>query len=110
MKRSEEGRVVDYLEGLARGTIEPESFKGGLCFCLETKGIKIPKLKQIFKSWSKFSGEVSYPVPDPYNKRAIAAYERFHESSGMWEGEYGKLRKELCQYVADYIKDHGNPS
>ena len=103
-----EKEIIEYLKGLASGTIKPADTRLSLCCCLEQEGLRIPKLSQIFESWSKYSGDIAYPIPDP--KGWGSAYTKFCRAGDMWEGEYGDLRRELCQYIADYIKEHGIPS
>lgn len=57
-----------------------------------------------FEKWPEFSGNVSYPVPDPNSSTENREYEAnliFDKSSDdeLWEGEYGKLRLELLDFI-----------
>lgn len=52
-----------------------------------------PVLHELFKTWDKFSGEFSYPVPDKAGDPRGA-----FKTLPQWEGEYGKLRKELLKH------------
>ena len=102
-----EQEIIEYLEGLARGVIELTDTRVGLCSCLSEEGLKIPRLSRIFESWSKYSGDIAFPVPDPEGRGD--AYTKYRQAGDMWEGDYGDLRKELCQYLADHIKENGLP-
>ena len=57
-------------------------------------------LKQAFYTWPKFSGDVNYPINDPYNK--VSAYRAY--DLPKWTGEYGALRFELLDHVIDFLK------
>ena len=72
---------------------------------LDEEGIKTPKMGRIFESWDGFSGNTVCPVPDPAGE--LDAGTKYQNTSDMWTGEYGKLRMELCQYVAGFIKENG---
>lgn len=101
-------RIIKYLEGLASGTIEPWDVEQGLCYSLEQEGLHIPKLGKIIETWDKYSGDDDYPVPDPAEAEADP-YLKYHNTADIWTGEYGELRRELCQYIADYIKENRLP-
>lgn len=100
-------RIIEYLEGLANNTVKPANIEHGLCVCLAKERLKIPRLSKILGLWDKCSGNTIYPVPDPEGE--VDACTKYLNTSNMWVGEYGKLRKELCQHVADYIKENGLP-
>lgn len=99
-----EERIIEYLEGLANDTIEPANTTSGLCFCLSQKGLRIYGMYEIFKSWNKFSGDGLYPVPDPEGR--VTPSTKYLNTYNIWVGDYGELRKELCQYLADHIKEN----
>ena len=58
-------------------------------------------LKQAFYTWPKFSGDVQFPINDPYNE--VSAY-RAYDQLPKWVGEYGALRFELLDHVIDFLK------
>ena len=58
-------------------------------------------LKEAFYKWPKFSGDVNFPINDPYNK--VSAH-RAYDDLPKWIGEYGALRFELLDHVIDYLK------
>ena len=59
-------------------------------------------LKQAFYTWPKFSGDVNFPINDPYNRGpAYSAYGYLPK----WTGEYGALRFELLDHVIDFLKN-----
>ena len=58
-------------------------------------------LKQAFYTWPKFSGDINYPINDPYNR--VSAH-RAYGDLPKWTGEYGALRFELLDHVIDCLK------
>ena len=58
-------------------------------------------LKQAFYKWPKFSGDVQFPINDPYNE--VSAH-RAYSYLPKWTGEYGALRFELLDHVIDFLK------
>lgn len=58
-------------------------------------------LTQAFYTWPKFSGDVNFPINDPYNRDP--AY-RAYDDLPKWTGEYGALRFELLDHVIDCLK------
>ena len=60
-------------------------------------------LKQAFCTWPKFSGDVNFPIDDPYNKVSAHRVYEYNELP-KWTGEYGALRFELLDHVIDFLK------
>lgn len=58
-------------------------------------------LKQAFYTWPKFSGDVNFPINDPFGIET--AYNAYGRLPG-WTGEYGALRFELLDHVIDFLK------
>ena len=58
-------------------------------------------LKQAFYTWPKFSGDVGYPINDPYNE--VSAH-RAYGYLPKWVGEYGALRFELLDHIINFIE------
>ena len=58
-------------------------------------------LKQAFYKWPKFSGDVNFPINDPYNR--VSAH-RVYDDLPKWTGEYGALRFELLDHIIDFLK------
>ena len=58
-------------------------------------------LKQAFYTWPKFSGDVNFPINDPYNR--VSAH-RVYDDLPKWVGEYGALRFELLDHIIDFLK------
>ena len=62
-------------------------------------------LEQAFYTWPKFSGDVKFPINDPYNEFTA------HKAYGYlpkWVGEYGALRFELLDHIIDCLKKDNN--
>ena len=58
-------------------------------------------LRQAFRTWPKFSGDVDYPINDPHGiETPYNVYARNHK----WIGEYGALRFELLEHVIDFLE------
>ncbi|QLA10713.1 hypothetical protein TH2_147 [Shewanella phage Thanatos-2] len=54
----------------------------------------------LFEKWSKFSGDISYPVPSP--DQSLDEYDIYwisNKDGRLWIGEYGDLRKELLNFL-----------
>ena len=58
-------------------------------------------LKQAFYKWPKFSGDVQFPINDPYNE--VSAH-RAYGYLPKWVGEYGALRFELLDHIINFLK------
>lgn len=54
----------------------------------------------LFEQWPKFSGDLSFPVPDPDDKLGHSnVYHMGSDDYILWTGEYGNLRKELLDFL-----------
>lgn len=58
-------------------------------------------LTELFKSWPKYSGNPSYPVPLPGYEYPDNAY---NDIDMLWEGAYGDLRRELLDHCISELK------
>lgn len=65
-------------------------------------------LQPCFRTWEQFSGNNSYPVPDPYSDKYSASdvYNTAH-TDDMWNPEhpYGSLRLDLLEHLIRECKD-----
>ncbi|WP_378347275.1 hypothetical protein [Acinetobacter baumannii] len=71
-------------------------------------------LHKVFKAWPKYSGEISYPIPNPYIENP-SEYDNEHvyrdtSQSGRFSmydkaTEYGQLRLELLDFIIESIKN-----
>ena len=58
-------------------------------------------LTQAFYTWPQFSGDVQFPIDDPYEiEEAHNVYARLPK----WTSAYGALRFELLDHVIDCLK------
>lgn len=57
------------------------------------------ELRRLFRLWPKYSGDVVYPIPGSYQ-----AYRFAKKYGSMWSGEYGKLRKELLNFMIEQLE------
>ena len=58
-------------------------------------------LKQAFYTWPKFSGDVDFPINDPFG---IETAYNVYGQLPKWVDEYGALRFELLDHVIDFLK------
>ena len=58
-------------------------------------------LKHAFRTWPKFSGDVCWPINDPFG---IETAYNVYDQLPKWTGEYGALRFELLDHVIDFLK------
>ena len=59
-------------------------------------------LKQTFRTWPKFSGDVNFPIEDPHE---ILTADNVFARLPKWTGAYGALRFELLDHVIDFLKN-----
>ena len=57
------------------------------------------ELRRLFRLWPKYSVDIVYPVPGGHVAYRSAAGTKF-----MWSGEYGKLRKELLNFMIEQLE------
>lgn len=98
-------RVARALRGIVYNG--PSSRLTGICSNVETSYYRYNGsrnyceieyvLREAFNDWPKHSGDICYPVPDPAGVFHPASV--FNRAVDMWEGEYGKLRKELARHA-----------
>lgn len=86
----------------------------GLCKTLCLGDLEPELLHDIFSSWGHFTGDMTYPVPDPALPAGGVvedARQAYADAVDMYEGEYGVLRIKLLDhliaYLEGYLKDHG---
>lgn len=70
----------------------------GICGEL-SYAIRKKELKRLFALWPKFSGCAVYPVPG-----SGVAFSRAVSSKSLWSGEYGRLRKELLNFMIEQLE------
>lgn len=96
--------VRDHLRELAEG--EVEVYPGfGVCSALnDFAGEFSHKVSsKLCRSWPKFSGDQSYPIPSLGGLSNFYAYTYCHDK---WADDaYGDLRREYCDYLADCIDE-----
>lgn len=107
MQNETKKQVINYLFRLGKGQIDPVSRKHGICYSLEILfGVDYFDLVDLTARWELFSDDITYPVPSPNKKISSAEY--YHRTKDVWIGRYGKLRKELCLFLADQLEKELN--
>jgi len=91
--------AIERLRELAAGAF-PESTCAGLCCEMYEYQINA---KRLAKGWSKHSGDKFYPIPAT-SSPDFSALDEYLGSRDLWSGEQGKLRRELCSYIADKLE------
>ena len=90
-------KLIEELNGLADGSIEPESEYCGVCNHLIDRGLDETLFCFIATLWPKYSGYLDYPVRN--------GYEDYQYVATKWDGELGRLRRDLCTFVADWLAE-----
>lgn len=106
-------RIIKPLRGWGSGQEPPFDFYG-LCMNLRTlwnlsDAQSDDLLQEAFRSWSHYSGNWEYPVPDPEAPfDEVAAHKIYSDRSDrhdLWDDSpYGNLRRELCLHTADWLE------
>lgn len=67
-------------------------------------------MRYVWKHWPKYSGSRCYPVPHPWNwilskfqTSSSLSEGHFKNTKFPWLGKYGKLRRELVNFMIEYI-------
>ena len=93
--------VVNFLNNLA---IHGSDSEHGVCMLLEdTFNVQFNIRESVYESWEHFSGDDSYPIPSTV--LGMTEQQAFHNSP-KWEGEYGKLRRDWCRHLAEYVAQY----
>jgi hypothetical protein len=94
---------IELLDALRRLRTEgPFSTYAGICGNLpinsyQDEGVR---LSALFRSWPKFSGSLTYPVPGVGD---MSPHEAFVRIPNVWNGEYGALRRELLDHCINEL-------
>ena len=92
-------RAKAYLYQLGTEEVEPLRSWQGICWHLNrVTGITIHLSSDVWDDWPHYSGIRAYPLP--------GGEEAFIENGDLWHGEQGKLRRDLCLFLADNLKPH----
>jgi len=93
--------AIKRLRELAAGAY-PENTCAGLCCEMHEYQINV---KRLAKGWSKHSGDKFYPIPASNHDRS--PFEEYSRTMNLWGSSQGKLRRELCAYIADKLAERG---
>jgi len=91
--------AIERLRELAAGA-SPLWACAGLCCEMEKYAIDV---KSLAEGWNKHSGDKFYPIPATSDK-GISPLTEYSRCMDLWGGEQGKLRGELCAYIADKLE------
>jgi hypothetical protein len=96
-------------ELLSLKTNGPKNINVGICHNIKYSKETEELLKSIMIQWPKYSGRVTYPVPDPENRSPFFPY---HETHNLWEWEskYNCLRWELLDFCIEYLSHESKHS
>lgn len=96
--------LIEHLEGLASRKIEVNNKKAGLCNELQVEFHLSPMFIQYYvEDWPHFSGDVTYPVPPSSGN--MKPWETYHYTKNKWAYNQGKLRRNLCQHIANKLRE-----
>lgn len=96
--------LIAHLHALGNGKIQPMNFEEGLCQEIKNKfGYEaLHHVHYFAPTWEHYSGNELFPVPDPDG--LTPAQIRYYKTRNLWAGSYGKLRKDLCIYIAKKLE------
>lgn len=102
-KITELERVVSRLEVVLK---HPEDHYFGLCTyiheCIHVNSPIFVLVEDGFRSWSRFSGSLRYPVPCP-GLTPRTAFHTFADRRYDTSTEYGRFRLDLCQHLVNFF-------
>lgn len=61
-------------------------------------------LQKTFITWPHYSGELGYPIPSITKSTPKQCYMEMRKINGMYVGEYGRLRRDLVDWVISELK------
>lgn len=69
-------------------------------------------LREAFKEWPNFSGNLGFPIPDTRNNTtldAVSMYFYAAEQNSVWSKRtaYGRLRYDLLEHCIKYFEERG---
>jgi len=90
--------AIERMRELADGAF-PEKGNYGLCREMSPYPIMVSNLAL---GWAKHSGSECYPIPA--SSHGYSAIDEYSRNMDLWRGEQGRLRRELCSYIADKLE------
>lgn len=106
--------AIAIIKALERVKERPAILEAGICDNLEAmlyyqRGGCIKNLKRAlillyreFSNWPRFSGNIIFPVPCPYDQEENHGY-TYERIVNKWEGRYGALRYELLDFLIERL-------
>jgi len=98
--------AIERLRELAAGASPVVGAYAGLCYEMKRYAIDV---KILALGWNKHSGDKFYPIPAT-SKKGISPFTEYLRTMDLWSGEQGRLRRELCSYIADKLEKAGGKS
>lgn len=95
--------LAKLLTAVANKEVEPPYSGAGICYMVTRNNARHYSLvKEIIAAWPKHSGNRLFPIPHADYPAGIA----YVEIHNLWDNtDYGNLRRELCWYIAEEIKE-----
>lgn len=95
--------LIEHLEALGNGAIDPEDLSEGICQEVKKRfgHHEMSHIKYFARLWPKYSGNEMYPVPCSVGGDPEL---RYIKSNDLWGNKYGDLRRELCLFVASKMR------
>jgi hypothetical protein len=109
--------IMNVLDRAKALRAEPKGLYG-LCQTLRLNQLDEELVQDIFKTWPKFTGDLTYPVPCPGGHTVVdgvvvdgevvlgakAAKAAYDAARDMYSGEYGALRIELLDHLIEFLE------
>lgn len=102
LNKTQKKKAIKLLEEWAFGDFSNlEDVTYGICGNLRLVNWRYEiEIKPHFLTWGEFSGNRTYPVPNPGESPETA----YHSQLNVWEHKYGKARMRLCAHIASEMK------
>lgn len=102
-------KVIQFFEKLSDVRATNQSPYLGICeyYCKKFNGynyLRLQEIKLIWEEWEHHSGDSLYPIPAT-SEDLTSPHDQFMSTANLWEGEQGELRKQLCKFTAEKLKE-----
>lgn len=92
--------MIDFCVDLGTGKERPVMRRAGLCSNFRREFHEDLYSLINFSNYPKFSGYEHYPIHKPWSRNTSEEdYDELLFSGNMWEGHYGKARKDFCLWA-----------
>lgn len=112
MEQSYINAILPLLESWSKGEGSLSDKREGICHNLrrvvDSSQRQSDELSDLMMKWPKFSGDAIFPVPAPLYIDGVEMtdpQDAYMFTTNQWKGDYGNLRKELCGWLVEQLKE-----